>query len=129
MWFEYSQNNSGGSHVYDDNRGLSEWVFIEADSAKEADEYAESIGIYFNGVDDDMDCGCCGDRWHPQASWYGSEDDGKTFDELRDTIEIVLKYRWRENGNAIYIHFKDGSFIGDKDKGAGKLTSRLKVLG
>lgn len=129
MWFEYSQNNSGGSHVYDDNRGLAEWVFVEADSAKEADEYAESIGIYFNGVDDDMDCDCCGDRWHPQAWWGGGDDKGKNLDELRDTIEIVLKYRWRDNGNAIYIHFKDGSFIGDKDKGAGKLTSRLKALG
>lgn len=129
MWYKYSQNNSGGSHVYDDNRGLSEWVFIEADSAKEADEYAESIGIYFNGVDDDMDCDCCGDRWYPQAWWGGGDDKGKTLDELRVHIGETLKYRWRADGNAIYIHFKDGSFIGDKDKNAGKLTSRLKALG
>lgn len=127
MWYEYSQNNSGGNHVYDDNRGLSEWVFIEADSAKEADEYAESIGIYFNGVDDSVDCDCCGDRWYPQA-WRGGGDKGKSPDELRNNIEVVLKYRWRTDGNSIYVHFKDGSFIGDKDKNAGKLTSRLKAL-
>ena len=129
MWYEYSQNNSGGNYVYDDNRGLSERVFIEADSAKEADEYAESIGIYFNGVDDDMDCDCCGDRWYPQAGWTGGDKQGKNLDELRKTINTVLKYRWRTNGNAIYIHFKDGSFVGDKDKNAGELTGRLKAPG
>lgn len=129
MWYEYSQNNSGGNHVYDDNLGLSERVFVEADSAKEADEYAESIGIYFDGVDDGIDCDCCGDRWYPQVSWYGAEDEGRTLDELRETINTVLKYRWRTNGNAIYVHFKDGLFIGDKDKNAGGLISRLKALG
>lgn len=129
MWYEYSQNNSGGTHVYDDNRGLSEWVFIEADSAKEADEHAESIGIYFNGVDDDMDCDCCGDRWYSQAWWGGGDDKGKSLDELREAINTVLKYRWRADGNAIYIHFKDGLFIGDQDKSAGGLISRLKALG
>lgn len=125
MWYEYSQNNSGGSHVYDDNRGLSERVFIEADSAKEADEYAESIGIYFDGVDNDIDCDCCGDRWYPQAWYGGGDENGKNLNELRDSIETTLKYRWRTDGNAIYVHFKDGSFIGDKDG----LTSRLKALG
>ena len=130
MWYEYSQNNSGGSHVYDDNRGLSEWVFIEADSAKDADNHAEAIGIYFNGVDDDRDCDCCGDRWYRQAWFGGGDENGKDFDDLKETLDIILEYRWRNDGNAIYIHFKDGLFIGDKDRNAGELMfSRLKALG
>lgn len=129
MWYEYNQNNSGGTHVYDDNRGLSECVFIEADSAKEADRYAKSIGIYFEGVDSGRDCDCCGDRWYRQAWWGGDDNKGKNLDELRETINTVLKYRWRTDGNAIYIHFKDGCFVGDQDKNAGGLISRLKALG
>lgn len=128
MWYEYSQNNSGGTHVYDDNRGLSERVFIEADSAKEADKHAKSIGIYFEGVDSGRDCDCCGDRW--SANDVSGWDDGVDFEELKSRVESIMKYRWRTDGNAIYIHFKDGLFIGDKDKDAGELMfSRLKALG
>lgn len=124
MWFEYSQNNSGGSHQYDDTAGISEWVFIEADSAKAADETARSIGIYFDGVDQDMDCGCCGDRWHPnEGTW-----DAIPFDQLEERVRSIMKYGWRTDGNSIYLHFKDGAFIGDKDKGMMELSGRLKEL-
>ena len=61
MFYEYWQNNSGGS--FDISEMLDAKVWIEADSADEANEIAESIGIYFNGVVEGMDCSCCGDRW------------------------------------------------------------------
>ncbi len=61
-WFEYIQNNSGGSYDRDEN--LDTRVYIQAHSADEADEFAGVIGIYFGGVRLGMDCECCGDRWY-----------------------------------------------------------------
>ena len=63
MWYVYSQNNSGGSFVIDEN--LDEWVGIEADSREEADALFHELGGYFDGVEKGEDCDCCGDRWYP----------------------------------------------------------------
>lgn len=62
MFFIYNQNNSGGSFVT--NKNLCHRVCIEANNEKKAEEKAEELGIYFNGVDEGIDCPCCGDRWH-----------------------------------------------------------------
>jgi len=65
-WFQYTQNNSGGSFVNDAN--VSNYVLIQAPNNTLADSIAEAIvGIYFNGVEDGRDCDCCGDRW--SAAW------------------------------------------------------------
>jgi hypothetical protein len=61
-FYEYSQNNTGGSFVTDDK--LCHRLFIEANSSTEADEIAEGFGCYWNGVDEGSDCPCCGDRWY-----------------------------------------------------------------
>lgn len=61
MWYEFDQNNSGGFFVCDDKVCATVW--IEADSINEACTKAEELGIYFYGVDDGIDCPCCGDRW------------------------------------------------------------------
>lgn len=61
MFYTFRQHNSGGSFHHDDN--LSIEVVIEADDCIEANNIAESLGIYFNGVEDGLDCDCCGDRW------------------------------------------------------------------
>lgn len=61
-WFEYTQNNSGGSFVEDDK--LCHRLFIEAKYATEAEFIATGMGVYFNGCEDDRDCSCCGDRWY-----------------------------------------------------------------
>ena len=39
-------------------------LYIEAESEKDATRKALNMGVYFNGVDDDVDCSCCGDRWY-----------------------------------------------------------------
>lgn len=57
-FFEYIQNNSGGAYKVPALR-----VYIEAASAPEADERAAARGIYFDGVKNERDCKCCGDRW------------------------------------------------------------------
>jgi len=60
--YEFSQTNSGGSFVVDEN--LCHRVFIEAKTTEEAIEKAESLGVYFDGVYENLDCPCCGDRWN-----------------------------------------------------------------
>ncbi len=57
-FYHYDQNNSGG--VFG-TPALN--VFIEASSHEEADAIALGNGLYFDGVDENMDCPCCGDRW------------------------------------------------------------------
>lgn len=62
--FRFRQNNSGGEFIVDDTVGVH--VVIEAESADQANEVATKyLGIYFNGVDEGIDCECCGDRWDP----------------------------------------------------------------
>ncbi|WP_050821123.1 DUF7296 family protein [Bacillus paralicheniformis] len=60
-FYEYTQNNSGGLFVV--NEKVCHRLFIEADSYGVADEIAEGLGVYWNGVAEGTDCECCGDRW------------------------------------------------------------------
>jgi hypothetical protein len=78
-FYYYRQNNSGG--VWDRDENLDTDVLIEANSASEANDLAERIGIYFNGCEEDedgnsigRDCPCCGDRWY-----RAYEDDGEVY--------------------------------------------------
>lgn len=61
-FYEFSQNNTGGSFVTDSK--LCHRLIIEASSASEASDIAEDLGCYWDGVEDGSDCPCCGDRWH-----------------------------------------------------------------
>lgn len=63
-FYTFGQNNSGGSFLSDHAVGVSKYVIVEADSSAEANERAESIGLYFDGTDGGPDCPCCGDRWY-----------------------------------------------------------------
>jgi hypothetical protein len=104
-FFEYSQNNSGGSFVEDARGGIGEYVIIEADSASEANSIAEGIGIYFYSI---YDCPCCGARW--SAAW-----DDEVGDDVPSHYGVpledgnVFRTRWPSwTTPAGYIHFKDG---------------------
>lgn len=96
-YYEFRQNNSGGSFIVDNN--LAEFVFVEAPNADMANYLAENIGVYFDGVDNEYDCPCCGDRWT-----RADEDDvvsQQTIDYLR-TDKYVAEYGLRIvglNGN------------------------------
>lgn len=57
-FFHFHQNNSGGRF-----REPAINLVIEAVNVSEAKTIAETEGAYFNGVDDGIDCECCGDRW------------------------------------------------------------------
>lgn len=82
-FYKFHQNNSGGQcfkPAYN--------VFIEADSADEANRRAEVEGIlYFDGVMQDRDCRCCGDRW-----WRASESSSDKFDS-KEKAEASI-YDW-----------------------------------
>lgn len=66
MFYLFTQNNSGGNFFVNDEVSVN--VIIEADTAEEANLFAEEKGIYFNGCDKGYDCDCCGDRWYAQCN-------------------------------------------------------------
>lgn len=54
-FYRYRQNNSGGIWT---EPAIN--VIVEAGSADEANDRAETLGVYFGGAGD---CSCCGNRW------------------------------------------------------------------
>ena len=78
--FRFWQNNSGGGYADIESPQLSAVnvvghnVYIEAETADEANSIAEATGIYFDGVSAGVDCDCCGDRWY-RASWPERDDE------------------------------------------------------
>ena len=68
MWYSYKQNNTYGTWA-----SPAQVVFVEADTAAEADSIAEGVGVYFDGVADERDCQCCGNRWE-RAYWNEGTD-------------------------------------------------------
>ena len=109
-FFEFTQNNSGGSFSVD--KELCHRVVIEAESAEEANNIASGMGIYFDGCDAGHDCPCCGDRW------YSVDDsDGDTFpytdfgertfqDEVEYYQYLADTYGWTKPDCRIF--YKDG---------------------
>jgi hypothetical protein len=79
-WYAFTQNNSGG--VFDVDDKVCGKVFIEAEDIDDACTKAQELGIYFDGVELDLDCSCCGDRWYvpyealnfPEKNYAGGED-------------------------------------------------------
>jgi hypothetical protein len=94
MLWHFNQNNSGGSFVIDDEIGIGPHVFIESDTVDDAIEKAFSLGIYFNGVEEERDCACCGDRWHKPWS-------------PEDEVDITeYSFYWHDT---VYVHRSDGT--------------------
>ena len=60
-FYEFCQNNSGGFFMVDDK--VCHRLFIEAKTFADAVDKAEELGCYWNGVEEGIDCECCGDRW------------------------------------------------------------------
>lgn len=103
MFYTFRQNNSGGSFDRDDYVDI--YVIIEASSADKANSIAQSIGIYFDGVDKGQDCECCGDRWYSV-----SENDGT------DIPEIYGKSAIDEYSNLI-VYYESGTIKHIKTNG------------
>jgi hypothetical protein len=97
-FFEYHQNNSYGSFTVTD--AISEFVIIEAANSKEADQKAETLGIYFDGGGD---CPCCGDRWRR------ADADGDDVPSLYG--EPVEKFETSYSRKHVDIHYADGRHV------------------
>lgn len=102
MFFPYDQNNSGGSYIVNEDRGISARMVIEADSADEANQRAEEIGMHFNGVANGYDCPCCGDRW------YEVDDSDKCY-TVDEAIKNTCGISWDKDTSIVFIHYKDGN--------------------
>lgn len=122
-FYRYRQSNPGGGFHYDPDRGLSVEVYIEADSAAQADERAERIGIYFDGVADHIDCNCCGDRWDRAHSPLG-DDNPVDPDRIPAPEEVwvlddnegsVWEHKWLDPGEyEVFVHPAEGRFYGSR---------------
>ena len=67
-FYAFRQNNSGGTFT---QPAIN--VSVEADSADEANDIAESHGVYFDD-DYEVDCECCGERWYRATEWDACEE-------------------------------------------------------
>ena len=106
-FYQFSQNNSGGS--FDVDSKLCHNLFIEAKDEESAIAIAEDLGCYWDGVEKDMDCDCCGDRWYRSPNkidlnsvnekWGGYEVSKyiKDGNELKELISEYSDYAWIES--------------------------------
>lgn len=102
MWFEFNQNNSGGSFDHYPSEGIGYAVWVQARNADEANARAQGIGLYFDGYGD---CSCCGDRWGEVWGSGQAEEPAVFTHRLFGADENGL--RW---GIPTYAHRYDGTF-------------------
>lgn len=107
MFFDFHQNNSGGSFSYDDKAGIAETVIIEANSAAEANEKAERIGLYFDGAGD---CECCGSRWYEACSRDEGMSEPLVFGKKIARV-VVRGIKSKKRPVTVYIHYADGRVV------------------
>ena len=99
MFYTFRQNNSGG--CWDIDQHVSHIVVIEAESLDLALDTAEAIGIYFDGVDNERDCPCCGDRW---SRW---PEVTKKLVVYGQPIEDYFLDRCTRSDHIITVHFNN----------------------
>lgn len=103
-FYEFIQNNSGGSFDFDEDRGITHCVLVEAESVNAAISKAEEIGIYFYGCDAGIDCECCGDRWYKPWRDAGTAEP-TVYGEHYKEANVG---NWMPDGKQIAVHFADG---------------------
>lgn len=101
-FYHFSQNNSGGSFILDEERGITHHVIIEAIRAQHANGIAEQIGLYFDG---EGDCDCCGDRWEELYGDCPGTDTPIVYDAPVDSYTSMC---WMQPGKEIVVHYLDG---------------------
>lgn len=100
-YYHFSQNNSGGEFDFDESKGITRHVVIEAENASEANQIALRIGMYWNGVSEGIDCSCCGDRW-----WPCNEGDGLDYPHVYS--DVPEDYAIGMSDRIIAVHHKNG---------------------
>ena len=89
-FYTFYQNNSGGTFALPAIN-----VSVEADSADEANDIAESHGVYFDD-DYDIDCECCGQRWYRATEW-------DAVDEPAEPTEYEVSYAEEDGVEVIKV--------------------------
>lgn len=106
-FYTFNQNNSGGSFHVDGN--VCHYVIIEATSSQDANDRAERIGIYFDGVSRGRDCPCCGSRWSTIWSDEDGDEEPLIYGQSPESFDFG-KYNLSRKGEVqCRIHFVDGS--------------------
>lgn len=99
-FYIFTQNNSGGRFIADSK--LCHHLVIEAESEKEAIQRAEELGVYFDGVENDIDCECCGDRWDEPSVLDPQKNDVK-----QKMQSLVSEYKW--TSPEVRVFYADGN--------------------
>ena len=101
-FFQYDQNNSGGSFITNDK--VCHRLFIEAPDEEAAERIALSLGVYFNGVERGIDCSCCGDRWSNWSDeikeYHYEAYNASTIEEYAQAV--ADRYGWTKPDTRIY---------------------------
>lgn len=114
-FYRFYQNNSGGIWDLDSERGIAVNVYIEAETADQANRKAEQIGIYFYGCDSGTDCHCCGDRWYETSSYDAYDREDIVYYDLTKEIKLTHNtklekgYLGAKPGEIVAIHCLDGT--------------------
>ena len=107
-FYTYHQNNSGGSWDVDKAAGIGSYVIVEAASAAKADGIAKAIGLYFDSVENDVDCDCCGDRWYEQWG-EGSEIPQIHGEDVSGGTYLNEWWAYDKKELPAFIHYADGT--------------------
>lgn len=99
-FYTLDQNNSGGYFERDEQDGIAEYVFIEANNPEEARERAEDITCGYTNF-----CPCCGERWYINFDENDGHDEPTIYGK---SITKLKKGMFREQA---YIHYLDGNKI------------------
>ena len=124
MFYMFRQNNSGGRFVVDPDAGISVIVIIEAANHWEANERAESIGLYFDPYYE-RDCECCGQRWH--EAWSDEGTDVPSYYSSPIGQATYTGSGWAGDAPEGFIHYLDGRqealWVGESLDGTGGFFS------
>lgn len=98
-WFHYSQNNSGGYFIENDE--VSEDLFVQAEDANQANKKAFEVTEDYSKY-----CECCGERW-----WISAGDkDGCEVPTIYET-KITEKYKPFKIDTYATLHYADGRVV------------------
>lgn len=113
-FYTYNQNNSQGVFDFDPEHGISHYVIVEANSARQADALFSAIRDTYN---EGPYCSCCGERWPSMdVPWRDEEGDEVPSIYSEPAEKYNEFFDWRP-GTGMYerpyfIHYLNGSIEG-----------------
>jgi len=105
-YYQFNQMPSGGK--YEVNDSVAHCVVVEASSAEAANEIAQSIGLYFDGIKSGRDCSCCTDRWVRSIEAEATDVVCIGNKTLREFLDSPTKNPWFTD-KKFTIHIYDSS--------------------